>query len=784
VPGARSALIVATYAYDDAAGLNALRAPRQDAEALSQVLGDPEVGGFDVRTVVNQPAHVVNLEVARFFANRRPDDLLLLHFSCHGVKDDAGELYFAATDTRLDLLEASAVSAAFVNKVMDRSRSSRVVLLLDCCYAGAFARGMSSRGGPGLDLQERLAGRGRAVITASTSLQFAFEDGDLADGDAEERPSVFTRSLVEGLTSGEADRDQDGIIGLDELYGFVYDAVTAATPNQTPGKWAFGLEGDLQIAHRRTPVTVPSSLGPEVEESLASSIPWHRESVIPELERVLRGSHPGRALAARLALERLCDDDSRQVATHALTVLTAFPRQRTAPAAAAPVPAPVGDPLTDFVSMPVHEEPPAPEPVQPEAVQREPVQPEPVPVQREPARPEPTAGEPPKHVPAAEPELGGREPLDLEPVDLEPPSGGRPLFADEPLPAEVTAVRPVPPPDTRADKGSRRWWPVAAAVVAALVAGGAWWVLSSSGNDAGRAVTKASATLPANVLLLARPHGDVIHLVEVDSRTGKVLPGAPSPPGRLPTVSPKRDAVAYVAGDRALAVPAGADGWEPYVASADFKHQRALLPPSSRTRNCSFAGRAAWRPDRDDLMVLPCRDTHGVVTGLQRVTSSGHLVGHEKLVPGMTGDPTWSADGKVIFARTVNGRSRILQLPDDLSGKPVRRFAAPDGAVSDFAPDWSPRGLLFLRAADAPSGGGVLPGTVMVAPDGGTPRPVEGAPTQVYTPTWSQDEKAIAYLLPTKTRGSVTLGIFDRATGKLQTTSLSGPIGAPAWGSR
>ena len=213
MPETRSALIVATYAYDDAAGLNALRAPRQDAEALSKVLGDPEVGGFDVRTVVNQPAHVVNLEVARFFANRRPDDLLLLHFSCHGVKDDAGDLYFAATDTRLDLLEASAVSAAFVNKVMDRSRSSRVVLLLDCCYAGAFARGMSSRGGPGLDLQERLAGRGRAVITASTSLQFAFEDGDLAEGDAEERPSVFTRSLVDGLTSGRRTVTRTGSSG-------------------------------------------------------------------------------------------------------------------------------------------------------------------------------------------------------------------------------------------------------------------------------------------------------------------------------------------------------------------------------------------------------------------------------------------------------------------------------------------------------------------------------------------------------------------------------------------
>ena len=76
----RSALVVATYAYDDV-GLTRLKAPARDAEALSEVLADPAIGGFEVRTVVNQPSHVVNLEVARFFANRQPDELLLLHFS-------------------------------------------------------------------------------------------------------------------------------------------------------------------------------------------------------------------------------------------------------------------------------------------------------------------------------------------------------------------------------------------------------------------------------------------------------------------------------------------------------------------------------------------------------------------------------------------------------------------------------------------------------------------------------------------------------------------------------
>ena len=30
----------------------------------------------------------------------KPEDLIVLHFSCHGLKDDSGELYLAATNTQ------------------------------------------------------------------------------------------------------------------------------------------------------------------------------------------------------------------------------------------------------------------------------------------------------------------------------------------------------------------------------------------------------------------------------------------------------------------------------------------------------------------------------------------------------------------------------------------------------------------------------------------------------------------------------------------------------------
>lgn len=321
--GRRNALIVASNEYQDP-GLNALRAPAADADALAAVLSDPEIGGFEVRVLLNEPTHVVNEAIEEFLTERSPDDLLLLHFSCHGIKDQAGELYFAMANTRLRLLGATAVAANFVNRQMTQSRSHRIVLFLDCCYAGAFDRGMTTRATKVMDLQERFGGRGRAVITASGAVEYAFEGGELTES-GDPAPSVFTAAMVRGLTTGEADRDQDGYVDLDELYDYVYDAVREITPHQTPGKWTFGVQGDLVIARRNTPVTLPADLPPELQQSVGSPLAGVRAGAVNELARLLTGRHQGFALAARQALETLADDDSRSVAAAASAILSGSP---------------------------------------------------------------------------------------------------------------------------------------------------------------------------------------------------------------------------------------------------------------------------------------------------------------------------------------------------------------------------------------------------------------------------------------------------------------------------
>lgn len=361
----RYALIIASYDFSDP-GLSALRAPAHDAARLGEVLADPRIGGFDVRTLINTSAAEVNEAVEDFFADREPDDLLVLHFSGHGVKDEAGELHFATSGTRLNRLAGTAVSADFVARRMNRSRSRRIVLLLDCCYSGAFGRGMVARAGGAVGLEEQFGGSGRAVITASSALEYAFEGASVADT-SEGEPSVFTSALVEGLESGDADRDQDGHVGLDELYDYVYDRVRRVTPHQTPGKWMLDVRGDLRIARRARPVSVPASLPSDLQEAIDHSLPGVRAGAIPSLVRMLSVAHEGRVLAARLALRRLADDDSRMVAAAARKALGEEPApaptsEVKAPKPAEPKPRPVvAKPEPPKIELP-KPEPPKPEP--------------------------------------------------------------------------------------------------------------------------------------------------------------------------------------------------------------------------------------------------------------------------------------------------------------------------------------------------------------------------------------------------------------------------------------
>lgn len=206
----RHALLIANKTYEKDSGFASLCSPHADAAALKKVLCDEVRGKFDtVDVLLDRSRNEVLIAITDALKKKRKSDLLLIYFSGHGQTNDYGDLFLATSDSSSSHLEATAVDAHHISKMMGRSDAGKTVLVLDCCHAGAFPTGQKSN-----DLVEAAAKRcseagGSYVLMACGEFELA-QDG--VDGEL----SMLTRHFVRGL-QGAADINGDGAVTANEL---------------------------------------------------------------------------------------------------------------------------------------------------------------------------------------------------------------------------------------------------------------------------------------------------------------------------------------------------------------------------------------------------------------------------------------------------------------------------------------------------------------------------------------------------------------------------------------
>jgi uncharacterized caspase-like protein len=72
-----------------------------------------------------------------FSEETRPQDTLLLYYSGHGIPDIDGDVYLATSEIQPSRPSKRGFNFNELTKLMQGSASTRIVVILDCCYSGS-----------------------------------------------------------------------------------------------------------------------------------------------------------------------------------------------------------------------------------------------------------------------------------------------------------------------------------------------------------------------------------------------------------------------------------------------------------------------------------------------------------------------------------------------------------------------------------------------------------------------------------------------------------------------
>lgn len=214
----RVAVLVANSEFGSASGIANLRFPQADARNLAEVLGNPDIGKFDrVETIIERTRDEIVTSVAQTLDEGR-GAMVLFYYSGHGKVSDSGRLYLAAKNTTEKHLPANGIGFDAIIDLKDHFGCSRFCVVLDCCFAGLASNAM--KGSKDDQLKSFAEGKGIFFLGAANSTTAAREDEELGHG-------VLTAGIIQGLSTGRADRRNTGRITGSDLFAWCCDFASA-----------------------------------------------------------------------------------------------------------------------------------------------------------------------------------------------------------------------------------------------------------------------------------------------------------------------------------------------------------------------------------------------------------------------------------------------------------------------------------------------------------------------------------------------------------------------------
>lgn len=314
VPGAvKWAIVIGVQQYLPRSGFASLQYAETDALRFSNLLTDPDRGGYDARHVQllttaegmewwpgknNIVAALDNIAKWAQADPGNPPDTVLLYFSGHGI-EQGGKSYLIPADASGNLAE-TAISLDSLREKMAASRAKKQIIILDACRLETF-QGKAGGGIQSVEFARALEAfrkaEGSVVLASCQAGQASYEDD-------QRHRSAFTGILLDGLM-GLADANHDGLITLNEGQEYVARELRIWAETHNKVQLPTILYGEVTL-------TLPLVRCPKWAEMRISSVPDEAEIWIdgentghktPHTLKLPVSSGQARTLAVRLKKE-------------------------------------------------------------------------------------------------------------------------------------------------------------------------------------------------------------------------------------------------------------------------------------------------------------------------------------------------------------------------------------------------------------------------------------------------------------------------------------------------
>lgn len=270
----RHALLLGTATFHADRTLAALPGVRHDVNQLKALLDD--VGVFDsVDAHIDLDRVRLTAELEDFFSARRVGDLALLYYSGHGLMSelDRESVFLAATDTRCEQLHTTALDTdGVLRHLLNITRATQKVVLLDCCFSGAFGARNRFRGGVRQEPRRGVRQHGTFILTSSTHARAAKTQGD-------DRPSIFTEAVLTGLRGAAATSNDELWITTNDVARYVPGQL-ARDPHRLPVESSEGVTEPIKLvtvepARETGPRATPQRPGTDADREFDAD-QWRR----------------------------------------------------------------------------------------------------------------------------------------------------------------------------------------------------------------------------------------------------------------------------------------------------------------------------------------------------------------------------------------------------------------------------------------------------------------------------------------------------------------------------